>query len=70
MKIAIIQHENKQSKEDNKNLTNMIKSNDLEKITAATKEGLNNVNILESRETLENFLQERDKALERKLLQN
>ena len=67
MKISTIHYNNKQSKEDNKNLTNIIKNKDLENITAATKEGLNNTNILESRETLENFLQERDKVLERKL---
>ena len=35
---------------------------------AATREGINNAYILESRETLENILQERDKILERKLL--
>ena len=67
MEMATIYHNDKQSKEDNKSLTNIIKNNDLEKITAATREGLNNVNILESRETLENFLQQRDKVLERKL---
>ena len=67
MKIARIQYENKQLKEDNKNLRNIIRSNDLEQLTAATNEGLNNINILESRESLENFLQDRDKVLERKL---
>ena len=40
MKITTIQHKNKESKEDNKNLTYIIKNNDLEKITAATKEGI------------------------------
>ena len=49
MKIATIHLNNKQTKEDNKNLTNNIRNKDLEKITEATKEGLNNVNILESR---------------------
>ena len=45
-------------KEDNKNLTNIIKNKDLENIAAAAKEGVNNTTILESRETLENFLEE------------
>ena len=68
MKIAIIHYNNKQSKEENKNLRNIIKNKDLENTTTATKEGLNSTNILESMETLENFLQERDKVLEQKLL--
>ena len=55
MKVATIQHNNKQLKEDNKILTNIIKNNDLQKIKAATREGLNNTNILDSRVTLENF---------------
>ena len=50
MKIATIQDENKQLKEDNKNLRNVIKNNKLENITAATNEGFNNSNIFESRE--------------------
>ena len=64
MEIATIYHNNKQSKENNKSLANIIKNDDLEKITAATREGLKNVNILKSKETLENFLQEKDKVLE------
>ena len=37
MEMATIYHNNKLSKEDNKSLRNMIKNNDLEKITAATR---------------------------------
>lgn len=67
MNISTIQYNSKQFIEDNKNLSNIIRNNDLEKITAATREGLNNINILESSTTLESFLQERDKNLEKKI---
>ena len=67
MDTATIQQNNKQSKEDNKYLTNIIRSTDLEKVTIATREGFNNTNILKSRERLENFLLERDKTLKKKL---
>ena len=67
MKMSVIYHNKKQLKEDYKNLTNIIKNIDLEKITVDTWERLNNVNIIKLRETLEKFLQEWDKASESKL---
>ena len=67
MEVANIQQNNKQSKEDNKKLINIIRSTNIENLTMATREGLNNTNILESREMLENFVQERGKTLEKKL---
>jgi hypothetical protein len=58
----------KQSKDDDKKLNQIIKNHEIEQLTSATKIGLDKANVLDSTANLEAFLKARDAALEKKLL--
>ena len=58
----------KQSKDDDKKLNQIIRNHEIEQLTSTTKIGQDKANVLDSTANLEAFLKARDVALEKKLL--